>query len=258
MKLIDFHLHPFYDFNRTPASPEEFAAELRSYGTVMCAGSVIRQADSKQPVEAYKEIIPRLNREAWALHEQMPDFYIPGIHIHPEHVELSCRELEQYAAKGVRLMGELVHYLMSWTSYTDERMFAILEHAQSLGMVVSFHPKKKPEDMEPMFAAFPNLQFVVAHLDGYGLYDFAIEMMRKYPNVSFDISAYGASREGMIADAVSRVGSSRILYGTDFPGYSPQPFVDVVLQANITDEDRENIFYRNAARLLCVDAKEGK
>ena len=260
MKLFDFHLHPFYDFGREAASPEEFAADLRRYGTVMCAGSVIHQADSKRPVQDYAEILPRLNREAFALHERMPDFYVPGIHIHPEFVELSCRELDHYAARGVKLVGEQVHYLMGWTCYTDKRMFAIMEHARSLNMVVNFHPKKKPEDMEPLFAAFPRLQFVVAHLDGYGLYDFAIEMMRKYENVSFDISAYGAAREGMIADAVSKVGSSRILYGTDYPGYEPRPFIDAVLQADITDDDRENIFYRNAARLLGVDAvqKSGK
>lgn len=252
MKLLDFHLHPFYDFGREALSPEEFEKDLRKYGTVRCAGSVIHQADCKQPADAYEEIVPRLNREAFALHERMPDFYIPGIHVHPEHVDLSCKELDFYAAKGVKLIGELVHYLMNWVSYTDDRMFAIMEHAQSLGMVVSFHPKTKPETMEPLFAAFPRLQFVVAHLDGYGLYDFAVEMMKKYENVSFDISAHGATREGMLTDAVSRVGSERILYGTDYPGYSPQPFIDAVLKADITDEERENIFYKNAARLLNV------
>lgn len=252
MKLFDFHLHPAYDFNCVAATPREFAADLRKYGTVKCAGSVIHQGDSKRPVEDYAEIIPRLNGEAWDIYQQLPDFFVPGIHVHPAFVDLSCRELDQYAAKGVKLVGELVHYLMSWTSYTDERMFAILEHARSLGMVVSFHPKKKPEDMEPMFAAFPQLQFVVAHLDGYGLYDFAIEMMKKYENVSFDISAHGATRQGMLTDAVAQVGSSRILYGTDYPGYGPQSFIDAVLQAEITDDDRENIFYKNAARLLDV------
>ena len=76
--------------------------------------------------------------------------------------------------------------------------------------------------------------------------------MKKYENVSFDISAHGATRQGMLTDAVAQVGSSRILYGTDYPGYGPQSFIDAVLKAEITDADRENIFYKNAASLLDV------
>ena len=97
---------------------------------------------------------------------------------------------------------------------------------------------------------FPNMNIVIAHLDGYGLFDLSIELMRKYDNLSFDISAHGTDREGMIAEAVKLVGSERILFGTDYPGYSPYPFIDAVMKADITDADRENIFYKNAERVL--------
>jgi predicted TIM-barrel fold metal-dependent hydrolase len=56
----------------------------------------------------------------------------------------------------------------------------------------------------------------------------------------------------MLADAVSKVGADRILYGTDYPGYDPAPFIESVLNAKITDDDKEKIFYGNAVRLLGI------
>jgi predicted TIM-barrel fold metal-dependent hydrolase len=141
---------------------------------------------------------------------------------------------------------------MGWRGYADKHLFEILDVAQSLGMVLCFHPSKDRADMEQLFANFKKMPIVVAHLDGYGLYDFAIEMMQKYDNVYADISAHGAEREGMLEDAVRRVGADRILYGSDYPGYSPKPFIDRILAAKLTDGEREAILYGNAARLLGI------
>ena len=250
MRLFDFHLHPGYDFHAEALSDTQFIQGLREFGTVRCAGSVICKGDSNREIAEYAEILPRLNDDALALHAAHSDFYLPGIHVHPDHAELSCREIERCAARGARLVGELVPYLMGWRDYADKRLFEILDVAQSLSMVLCFHPSKDVAAMEALLANFPKMPIVVAHLDGYGLYDFAIEMMQKYENVHFDISAHGASRAGMLEDAVARVGSERILYGTDYPGYSPKDFVDALLAAKLTDTARENIAYNNAARLL--------
>ena len=58
----------------------------------------------------------------------------------------------------------------------------------------------------------------------------------------------------MLRDAVSRVGSERILFGTDFPGADPETkmekYVSYVLSEGLSTEDTENILYENARRLL--------
>lgn len=256
MKIFDFHLHPGYDFHAEALSPAAFEQGLRAHGIGFCAGSVIRKADSKQPPEAYAEILPRLNREAFALSQQLPHFYTPGIHVHPDHVALSCREIEQYAAKGVRFVGELVPYLMGWSDYGDKRLIEILRVAQSKQMTLSFHPNKRPEDMLALIRALPHMPIVVAHLDGYGLYEFAIETMQRCENVYFDISAHGATRAGMLRDAVQRVGASRILFGTDYPGYSPAPFLCAVREAGLSEREQAQILCENAERLLGIRVPE--
>ena len=256
MKIFDFHLHPGYDFHNDKLgyeiTPEIFVDGLKKSGITFASGSVLHKADSKRPVEEYAEIIPRLNREAYSFYEAYPDIYTPGIHIHPDFVELSCSEVEYYAARGVRLVGEAVPYMMGWRSYSDPRVIEILRIASERGMVFNFHPNADLLDMEGLFKALPNMKIVVAHLDGYGLYDWSVEMMKKYENVYFDISAHGIDRKGMLRDAVNKVGKERILYGSDYPGYAQKPFIDVVESSGLTTEEKEAIFYKNAERLLGI------
>ena len=97
MRIFDFHLHPGYDFHADALSPEAFADALKAHGITACAGSVIHKGDSNRDTAEYAEILPRLNREAYEMHLQFPDFYHAGIHIHPDHIELSCKEVEHYA-----------------------------------------------------------------------------------------------------------------------------------------------------------------
>ena len=249
MKIIDFHLHPGYDFHGV-IPPETFIDGIKKAGISHIVGCTIRKDDSYRDVAEYAEIIPKLNRESYAFYEQYPDIYTQGVQIHPNFVELSCSEIEYYHKRGARLIGELTPYLMAWREYSDKNLFEILKLADEKNMALSIHPNKIEGDMEGLVKEFPNMNIVIAHLDGYGLFDLSIELMRKYDNLSFDISAHGTDREGMIAEAVKLVGSERILFGTDYPGYSPYPFIDAVMKADITDADRENIFYKNAERVL--------
>ena len=130
MRIFDFHLHPGYDFHNDELgyeiTPARFVAGLAEQGVTGCAGSVIHKADSKREVAAYAEILPRLNEEALAFQQSYPSLYVPGIHVHPSHPELSALQIEHYAANGVRLVGELVPYLMGWRNYSDPVLWDIL------------------------------------------------------------------------------------------------------------------------------------
>ena len=258
MKLFDFHLHPGYDFHNDELgyeiTPEIFIAGLDRCGVDFCAGSTIHKADRHRPMEEYAEIITRLNREAYSFYERYPDRFTPGIHIHPEHAELSCREIETYADRGVRLVGELVPTSMDWHRYSDPRVIEILRTAADRGMVLSIHPTT-PEDMEGLFSALPDMKIVVAHLSAYGLYDWSMDMMSKYENVYYDISAHGTD-PAMLRKTVERIGRDRILFGTDYPGYDPAPFIRAVTDAELCKEAQACIFYKNAERLLGIKVPE--
>ena len=71
-----------------------------------------------------------------------------------------------------------------------------------------------------------------------------IEATKQYPNVYYELTAVPIVR-GYLEDIVSAAGSERVLFGTDLPWFSTMHGVGMVLGAEITDEDRLNIFYRN-------------
>lgn len=255
MKIFDFHLHPGYDFHNDELgyeiTPEIFISGLSDAGVSRCAGSTIHKADFGRHSSYYKDAVPRLNRETYSFYERYSDIFVPGIHVDPNYPTLSQSEIEKYARLGVRLVGELIPENMGWTSYSDKNMIEILKLAGEYGMAISLHPTDI-FDMEGLIRELHDTEIVIAHLDAYGLYEGSIELMKRYENVSFDISAHGIDRAGMIEDAVSRVGANRILYGSDYPGYSEHPFIDAVIKSAITDGEREAIFYGNAARILGI------
>ena len=251
MRIFDFHLHPGYDFHGPALDYATFTGRLKQDGIVKCAGSFIGKICNGLPAEEYAALIPDFNSKAWEFHREDPNFFIPGIHIHPDHVEMSAEEIRKHHEKGGILVGELVHYMMGW-NYSHENLFSLLSYIRELDMVVSIHPTADFATLERIMENIPGLKLVLAHLSGYGLYDKTLDFMKKHETVYTDLSAHGTDFDGTVADAVNRIGSERILYGSDYPGYKSRPFIDIVLNAGIRDQEKENIFYNNAARLLQV------
>ncbi len=252
MKIFDFHMHVGYDFNNKSGNSHEYLQNAKKAGITRCAGCAIDMASNAQPIENYGDIINRLNAHAYEMQAQYPDFFTAGVHIHPDFVNLSCEIMREHKSRGGLLVGELVYYMMGY-QYDHKGLYEIFSYANELGMVVSLHPSsKRYADMEKLLTSFPNLKIVIAHLDGYGLFDNVIDLMKKYPNMHTDISAYGAQRDGMLAEAVAKIGSDRILFGTDFPGYDIGPFIDAVQKSGLSSADIDNIMYNNAVKLLNV------
>lgn len=252
MQVFDFHLHPGYDFHGPALDYATFTDRLKQDGIVKCAGSFAGKCCRGLPVEEYAQLLPEFNQKIWEFHDVDPNFFVPGIHIHPDHVEMSAEEIRKHHEKGGILVGELIHYMMGW-NYSHKNLYPLLSYIRDLDMVVSMHPTADFATLEKIMENIPGLKLVLAHLSGYGLYDKTLDFMKKYETVYTDLSAHGTDFDGTVTDAVNKIGSERILYGSDYPGYKTKPFIDIVLNARITDGEKENILYRNAATLLRVD-----
>ncbi|MCL2058062.1 MAG: amidohydrolase [Oscillospiraceae bacterium] len=75
------------------------------------------------------------------------------------------------------------------------------------------------------------------------------ELIKNHPNLIAELTAVMDNR-GAIELLCAEVGSERILFGTDVPWFDTHHGVGAVLSADITDDDRRNIFYRNGEKLL--------
>lgn len=252
MKIFDFHTHLGYDYHDAERGyhmdPDRYVRELNGMGVSLAAGSTIRRADSRRPLADYEEIIPRLNRDAYEMHEAYPDFFVPGIHVHPAFVEMSLAEIEKYAPKGVKLIGELVPYMMQYSSYAAPEADAVWEEAARRNMVVSIHPTTYP-DIIAFAHRHKTLKIVAAHISAKD-FDTQVDVMKQCENVWFDVSGHADDRENFVRDAIDAVGKDRILYGSDFPGYLGDRFIKAVQKDCRTEDELEAIFWNNGYDLL--------
>ena len=95
---------------------------------------------------------------------------------------------------------------------------------------------------------YPSVKLLLGH-SCHGAWDAAVQLARDFPNIYLELTAVFDDR-GVIEKFVGEAGSERMLFGTDLPWFDPHHAIGVLLNADITDEDRHNICHRNAEKLL--------
>lgn len=104
------------------------------------------------------------------------------------------------------------------------------------------------EEIEKVLDKYKNIVFVAGHsLNGH--WKDAIELSKKYPNLYLEMTAVLDDR-GALDLFIDKIGSQKILFGTDLPWFSTLHGIGAVLSAKMTDEDRRNIFYANGVKIL--------
>lgn len=114
---------------------------------------------------------------------------------------------------------------------------------------------------------YPKMKIIVAHLGRNGRcdYEFTTDIIDKLysdENIYTDISTI--QNPDLIRYAFKKFGSSRILYGSDFP-FEKNPrireknYIQPAIRANLKDDEYDNLFYRNAEEIirLTKTRKEG-
>ena len=71
-------------------------------------------------------------------------------------------------------------------------------------------------------------------------------------NAYFELTSI-PGQYGVIEEMVRTIGSNRIIFGTDMPWFDEFQHIGGVLAADISDEDKENILYKNIENLLGKD-----
>jgi hypothetical protein len=147
--------------------------------------------------------------------------------------------------------------MMGWSKYYDKNLHMIFEEAQTLGMTVSAHTAADSPDLamslEKAAVCFPRLNFVAAHPGDKKSFEAHIERLKKYDNFYLDLSGTGIFRYGMLKYGINKAGSEKFLFGTDYPICNAGMYVNAVLYENLNTEDMENVFFKNAKRILGIE-----
>lgn len=257
-EIIDFHTHPFLtnEYNicnhiaNCNMSTENTFKMMQQLGVNKICGSVIKIGSLREN-ETWWDRVRDCNNQALKLKEIYGDFYIPGFHIHPDFPEESMAEIDAMHAKGIRLIGELVPYMMGYSKYNTPQLNKLIDYATTKGMIVNIHTMSDDDDMDAFVEAHPDTKIIAAHPGELSQLLRHLKRLKRHPNYYIDLSGSGMFRHGMVKRVIDEVGADRILYGSDFPTCNPSMFLGGILfDELISSQEKQAIFAGNAKRLL--------
>ncbi|NLC52300.1 MAG: amidohydrolase [Firmicutes bacterium] len=260
MKIIDTHMH--YGTDPTVAS-ETCTPYLRAGDP----DSVIRCLDEQgalmgmlfphdRPVNppVDNDYTQANNAVAEAV-EKYPERIIGVCRINPMFGAEKTRAMidhyaRNYGFRGIKLVASYDHYRSS-----DVRVLApVFEKAEEHNMTVLFHSGDNHRDMPSLQAqvakAFPNVNIVLAHIGGHtGLWE-CIYACLEHSNIYVDMAQAWPYD---IKIFIKEVGIDRITYGSDVP-YQSTAVEQLKLHViGLSEEDKEKVFWKNAARIWRLD-----
>lgn len=186
-----------------------------------------------------------------------PNRFTPFAYVNPAFPEESIAELDRTVARksafGVKL----------WVAVraSDERVIRVVRHAARLGVPVLQHAwikaegnqpgESSPADVATLARAVPEAKIIMGHLGGGGLR--GIEFVRPYPNVFVETGG-SEPESGIVEAAVARLGSRRVIFGSDANGRNMAVQLGKVLGAQVSDIARRRILWQNLVGILPATA----
>jgi predicted TIM-barrel fold metal-dependent hydrolase len=177
--------------------------------------------------------------------------------VEPLHGVSSLAELERIKHE-LHLEGVVWHNRFQGVPVDHQLMRPLLKKASELGLVPLVHTNAESNmeavwRLERLALEFPELTLVAMDaLTTNVNSQLALDIAKRTPNILFDTAHIRGSR--YIRQFVESVGSQRLVFGSlfySFPAsYEHCATLDEIKQAKISDEDKENIFSRNAKRLF--------
>ena len=172
--------------------------------------------------------------------------------------ELSMEELDRCfeADRDVAVMK--IHPFEAKCKMDDRRMKKIYEYANDRELFTIVHTWLDEDQYgnQDMFAGvakdYPGIKWLMGHSGGPYGGRHAVEIAQEIPNVYLDITmSMCPARQTEFF--VKEVGSERVFFATDNPFIDPRPHIGRIGLADISHEDKVNIFGANARRLIKID-----
>ena len=260
--LIDFHVHCFPEHIAEKAAValvERYQVQPRFIAT---PAGLVEQMD-KNGVEV-SVILPVATRPAqvesinnWVASVQSDRIVSFGA-IHPDMADpvAEVERLISLGIKGIKLQPQWQDF------YPDAPKLEPLLRAAEGKLIITFHAgdeiapagdlKSTPDRLANVHHKFPNLIMVAAHFGGFRVFDAVEKHLIGQPNVYLDTS-YCPPEDLPDARMIAMIrahGAQKILFATDAPFGDPAADLQRLLNLGLSQDEIEDICWRNAARLL--------
>ena len=179
--------------------------------------------------------------------------------IHPESEDYKS---QLQFIKNLGLKGIKFHPDYQETNFNVIGYKRIISYATELGLIVVTHAGMDPLSPEKVHCTVPMIReviddvqpekLVLAHMGGHQCWD-EVEELIVGRNVYFDT---GVVLDKMDLNQCLRMiknhGTDKILFGTDMPWSGQKEYIEIIQGMNLTADEKEKIFYKNAMHLLDI------
>ena len=185
------------------------------------------------------------NDEVMAAQEQHPGRIAGYIGLFPHVPEGTVAELERCSAQGLRAVKM---HSGQGKPYEAPEYEAAWEWVNDRGYPTLLHTWGDLAEIEKLADRYRNVPLLLAHsgvtnIDGY------CRAAQEHDNIFLDI-ACSKCGNGLVAEFVRRVGSRKVLWGSDMPFLNAVQQIGRVLFAKISDDDKRAVLGGNARRLF--------
>jgi len=192
--------------------------------------------------------------------EKFKDFLYMYFVYNPNFPDLSMKILEKYLNDNI-VVGIKIHpswhfcypndknYEKIW-DFAEDRQIPVLTHSWNPDVPNKAQKFSDPFLFEEIVKKHPKLKLILAHAGGRGEMLFkVIQLLNAYENLYVDFAG-DIFVPGLIEEYVEKIGSKRILFGSDIPWVDVRFQLINILNCNISDEDRKNILGLNAKEIF--------
>ncbi len=274
--ILDAHCHIYPEkvapkavdmtgrFYEAPAAGTGVVSDLIALGTAAGTDHFVVQSVASTPhhVSSINRFIAEVTRT---------DARLTGLGaMHPD-TEDKRAAMEELRALG--LHGVKLHPDMQQFNIDDPRAYPIYELCEEMRLPILMHmgdPRydfSHPDRLHRVMLDLPDLMVVGAHFGGWDNWDYACERLSGHKNLYVDTSssiAAAGKHHGLVPEIIHldrdhtvrlirAWGVDKVLYGTDYPMWSPSADIDAFLDLDLSDFERRAILWTNARRVFAID-----
>lgn len=239
--LIDVHAHIMEEdqVENLLRTAERYGVD-RYYVSTLLGGYY----PNEQEIEDSNAMLARIMKEH-------PSIFKGYVYVNPQHdnrMDVLRKGIEEQEMSGLKLWVA--------TYCDDPRVFPLVEKMIEYDKPIIIHTFVKAvgqldhestsKHVANLAERYPEAKLIMAHLGGEPCH--GIRPIAKYKNVWVDHSGTLVGSNDL-QHAIDLLGVDRILFGTDMPIAFASSYGQV-LEANLTNEEREKIFWKNTMELF--------
>jgi uncharacterized protein len=258
--IIDAHTHPMLDPDESivdaPHPPESYRSAVNGTPIERAAAITIAWPNNLPRTRARNDALLQLAEDSGG-------FFYPVCSVHPADDRAALDEIDRVAAAGAAWLK--LHPNTQQFDVADPSVAAIVRRATEKGLPILFDAYSPWDANQPgkfvnLAMAVPDAKLILAHAHGPGFPQLLVyDIVGRYPrwqrNVWIDISVTGLMLAGSpFADqfiwVLRRVGTDRVIFGSDYPLDDPPTAARAVADLGFTVAEQAAILHDNAESLL--------